>query len=91
MSILRKTLKSPTPFHQIYRFLTTSAQYDDLINAAGREKDFTTVHHLLTKRIKDGCFNTTNTFKFIATDLSVLNDLLQALSRLDKDFTRKSA
>ncbi|KAM7461900.1 hypothetical protein LguiA_030021 [Lonicera macranthoides] len=48
----------------------TSAYYDDLINAAGRQRDFTTVFHLLNKRVRDGCFNTKSTFKFLSTDLS---------------------
>uniref|UniRef100_A0A5B7BHI1 Pentatricopeptide repeat-containing protein-mitochondrial domain-containing protein n=1 Tax=Davidia involucrata TaxID=16924 RepID=A0A5B7BHI1_DAVIN len=101
-----KTPNSPSLRHITSRFLTTqnpnpnpipfpdepsSAYYDDLINAAGRDGDFATVHRLLNKRHRDGCFNTTNTFKFISTDLSVLDELSQTLAHLDKGFSRKSA
>ncbi|CAK9135807.1 unnamed protein product [Ilex paraguariensis] len=97
-----KTPKSATLLCNTSRFLTTqsphpfpdqpnSSDYDDLINAAGRERDFAAVRHLLNKRVRDGCFNTTKTFKFISTDLSVLDDLLQSLSLLDRGFPRKSA
>ncbi|KAH7841181.1 hypothetical protein Vadar_026688 [Vaccinium darrowii] len=84
-------------FHTTPRFLTTqtnpttSAHYDDLINAAGRDKDFAAVHRLLNKRFKDGFFNTSKTFSFISTDLSILEDLTETLKNLDKGFTRKSA
>ncbi|KAL9421714.1 hypothetical protein AB3S75_034062 [Citrus x aurantiifolia] len=72
----------------------TSAYYDDLVNAAGHERDLETVRYLLNKRARDCCFNTANTFNFITnTDnsLSVLNDLCRTLGRLDKGFPRKSA
>ncbi|EEF49784.1 pentatricopeptide repeat-containing protein, putative [Ricinus communis] len=72
----------------------TAAYYDGLVNAAGHERDFKTLHHLLNKRVRDHCFNTTNTFKFITnTDnsLSVLDDLIQTLARLDKGIPRMSA
>ncbi|PIA63033.1 hypothetical protein AQUCO_00200809v1 [Aquilegia coerulea] len=73
----------------------SSAYYDELINNAGRSGDFTTLHHLFNKRYKDGCFNTSNTFKFLTetdTDINTdLDDLLQTLSNLDKGFARKNA
>lgn len=72
----------------------TAAYYDDLVNIAGRSRDFDTVHHLLSKRYKDGCFNTTNTFKFITAceeDLSVIDELSQTLARLEIGFARKNA
>lgn len=74
--------------------IPTSAYYDDQVNAAGRSRDFDGLRHLLNKRVKDQCFNTTNTFKFItSTDasLSVLDDLCRTLARLDNGFARKSA
>ncbi|XP_057980135.1 pentatricopeptide repeat-containing protein At3g56030, mitochondrial-like isoform X2 [Malania oleifera] len=73
----------------------SSVYYDELIYAAGRSRDFATIHHLLNKRMKDGFFNTNNTFKFItnaASDSSsLLNKLSQTLARLDEGFPRKSA
>lgn len=101
--LIPKTPTSPSLFHITSRFLTTtqipnsfpdepsSAFYDHLIDAAGRQKDFATVLSLLNKRSRDGFFNTTNTFNFISTDLSVLDDLSQTLASLDRGFTRKSA
>lgn len=105
MIVFRKTLlHSPFLFRVTPCFLTThspnfttlsdeptSAYYDDLINAAGRQRDFTTVFHLLNKRVRDGCFNTKSTFKFLSSDLSIVDDLLQTLARLDKGYPRKSA
>ena len=84
---------NPEPFPDV----PTSAYYDDLVISAGRDRDFDTLRHLLNKRVKDGCFNTTNTFKFITNNdvptLSVLLDDLttNTLARLDKGFARKSA
>ncbi|XP_004308947.1 PREDICTED: pentatricopeptide repeat-containing protein At3g56030 [Fragaria vesca subsp. vesca] len=72
----------------------TSAHYDLLVNAAGESRDFDNLHHLLTKRVKDHCFNTVNTFKFITNSeasLSLLPKLSQTLARLPKGFTRKCA
>ncbi|KAL5732896.1 hypothetical protein ACOSQ2_032588 [Xanthoceras sorbifolium] len=72
----------------------TSTYYDDLVNAAGRDGDLETVRQLLNKRIADGCFNTNNTFKFVTsteTSLSILDDLVETLSRLDKGLPRKHA
>ncbi|KAL6977493.1 hypothetical protein U1Q18_026292 [Sarracenia purpurea var. burkii] len=89
-------------FHISSRFLNTpnpkptldepsSAYYDDLIAAAGRNRDYAALHTLLNKRVRDGFFNTNNTFNFISTDLSLLPDLSRTLARLDKGFARKSA
>lgn len=72
----------------------TADYYDLLVNAAGESRDFSNLHYLLNKRVKDHCFNTTNTFKFITNtkaSLSVLDDLSHTLASLDKGFTRKSA
>ncbi|KAK3042887.1 hypothetical protein RJ639_001160 [Escallonia herrerae] len=102
MLLLRKSLFSPSLSRATSRFLTTqipnsienepsSAYYDRLIDAAGRERDFAAVHRLLNERARDGFFNTTETFKFISTHLSVLDDLLQTLARLDKGFPRTDA
>ncbi|XP_043715093.1 pentatricopeptide repeat-containing protein At2g40240, mitochondrial [Telopea speciosissima] len=71
-----------------------SAYYDDLVSDAGRARDFKTLHHLLNKRNKDGCFNTGNTFNFITNyddDLSILDTLTETISNLDKGFARKGA
>jgi pentatricopeptide repeat protein len=94
LSILSRFFKSqnPEPFPDV----PTSAYYDELVNSAGRAGVFDTVRDLLNKRFKDGCFNTTNTFKFItnkdeASLPLLLDELTQTLSRLDKGFTRKSA
>ncbi|KAI3470906.1 hypothetical protein Pfo_027569 [Paulownia fortunei] len=80
--------QSPTPSPNA---IPSYAQYDDQINAAGRKGDFAAVRHLLSKRLSHGCFNTNNTFKFIATNASVLEELLQNLAALDDWFTRKHA
>lgn len=69
----------------------SSANYDYLINKAGCDGDFGTVQHLLMKRTRDGCFFTNSTFKFISTDLSVLDDLLKILAGLSHGFPKKSA
>ncbi|KAL8051363.1 hypothetical protein ABFX02_06G143200 [Erythranthe guttata] len=69
----------------------SSAHYDDLINAAGKQGDFASVRHLLSKRLSQGCLNTTKTFKFIATDVSVLDDLLLNLAAIDDWFAKKHA
>lgn len=107
MSILRKLARknpnSPFLLCNTSRFFNTQnpnpyeptvAYYDNLINTAGRNRDFASVCNLLNKRVRDGCFNTNHTFDFITnTDagLSVLDELSQALAHLDKGFPRKSA
>lgn len=64
--------------------------YDARINEAGRQGDFATVHHLLNKRVTDGFFNTINTFKFVSTtNLSILDDLLDTIARLDNGYPKK--
>ncbi|KAF8009723.1 hypothetical protein BT93_J0650 [Corymbia citriodora subsp. variegata] len=85
---------NPNPTPIVIRDEPTSAYYDDLVNAAGRRGDFATVRNLLNKRVRDGCFNTGDTFRFLTqteTSLSALDDLLRALSRIDPGFPRKSA
>ncbi|GFP97666.1 pentatricopeptide repeat-containing protein at3g56030 [Phtheirospermum japonicum] len=82
------------PIHNVTapNAIQTSAQYDDLINVAGREGDFASVRRLLTERQSHGCLNTSNTFNFIATNISALDDLLQNLAVLGGDwFARKNA
>ncbi|KAG2723940.1 hypothetical protein I3843_02G170900 [Carya illinoinensis] len=72
----------------------TSAYYDELVLAAGRSRDFEELRHLLNKRIRDGCFNTSKTFKFISNNdasLSILDNLSQTLARLDKGLPQQSA
>ncbi|KAG8380869.1 hypothetical protein BUALT_Bualt06G0061500 [Buddleja alternifolia] len=69
----------------------SSAEYDDLINAAGAKRDFAAVRSLLTKRVTGDWFNTSNAFKFIAADVSVLDDLLHSLADISDPFTRKHA
>lgn len=99
MFALRKTLKPPSVFTIIHRFIATvelsepptSAAYDDLIITAGHKRDFATVNHLLNQRYAKGFLTTNNTFKFISTDLTVLDDLLKTLSDLNEGHCRKSA
>ncbi|KAL7585814.1 hypothetical protein Lser_V15G44093 [Lactuca serriola] len=99
MFVLRKTLKPSSVFTTIHRFIATvnlpeppsSAAYDDLIASAGHKRDFATVHHLLNQRYAKGFLTTNNTFKFISTDISVLNELLKTLSALNEGHCRKSA
>ncbi|KAG9150530.1 hypothetical protein Leryth_010908 [Lithospermum erythrorhizon] len=99
-NIIHKTLRKTLSFH----FSTSSssklpnspppssAYYDELIDFAARNRDFTTVQHLLNKRAKDGCFNTTNTFKFIATnDPANLQQVMQCLNNLDGGLARKGS
>ncbi|CAN4085154.1 unnamed protein product [Withania somnifera] len=73
-------------------YFPSCTYYDEQVNKAGREGDFSTVHNLLNKRARDGFFNTNNTFKFISTNnVSILNDLLETIARLDSGFPRKSS
>lgn len=69
----------------------SSSYYDELIDAAGRRRDFATVRRHLNKRMKDGFFNTAKTFKFVASDPSVLNELTLTLAQIDDGFARKSS
>lgn len=69
----------------------SSAYYDELIAAAGRRRDFAAVRRHLNKRMKDGFFNTAKTFKFVASDPSVLDELTLTLAQLDDGFARKSS
>ncbi|EOY17722.1 Tetratricopeptide repeat-like superfamily protein, putative [Theobroma cacao] len=72
----------------------TSAYYDEQVYKAGRSGDLVTVGHLLNKRVRDGCFNTTKTFKFLTateSSFSILDDLVRTVSRLDKGVPRKNA
>ncbi|KAK4798065.1 hypothetical protein SAY86_030391 [Trapa natans] len=70
----------------------TSDHYDGLVNSVGRDGDFDALHRLLNKRIKDGCFNTSRTFRFLdESSLPVLDELLCTVARLDAGITRKNA
>ncbi|KAL5568818.1 hypothetical protein UlMin_025393 [Ulmus minor] len=96
----KKSLHSQPLFAIATRFLTlfpekpTSAHYDELVNDAGRSGDFETLRQLLTQRVKDGFYNTNNTFRFITNDnasLSSIDALAETLARIDKGPARKSA
>nr|GFC81243.1 hypothetical protein [Tanacetum cinerariifolium] len=98
MFALRKTLKPSSLITTIHRSITfvtlpeplSSAEYDDLITTAGKNKDFTTVSNLLTQRYNKGFFTTNNTFKFISTDLTFINDLQKTISDLNGNTRKKS-
>uniref|UniRef100_A0A2C9VCJ9 Pentatricopeptide repeat-containing protein-mitochondrial domain-containing protein n=1 Tax=Manihot esculenta TaxID=3983 RepID=A0A2C9VCJ9_MANES len=96
-SILSITTSSFTPKSRSLSSFAdrpTAAYYDNLVNAAGDERDFNTLRYLLNKRVRDSCFNTTNTFRFITNtenSLSVLDDLTETLARLDSGVPRTSA
>ncbi|PON79005.1 Pentatricopeptide repeat [Parasponia andersonii] len=93
-SIIAKRLFTSSNPSNLLSDNPTTAQYDELVNDAGRSGDFNAVRHLLDKRVKDGCYNTANTFDFITNDkasLSTLDNLILTLTRLDKGFTRKGA
>lgn len=86
-------LTTASPF-STFPNLPTSAYYDDLSNTARHKRDFSKLRYLLNKRVREHCFNTSSTFKFITnseTSLSILADLIQTLARLDNGFPRKSA
>jgi large subunit ribosomal protein L45 len=71
-------LTTASPF-STFPNLPTSAYYDDLSNAARHKRNFSKLRYLLNKRVRDHCFNTTSTFKFITnseTSLSILADLI---------------
>lgn len=72
----------------------TTAYYDEQVYKAGRNRDMVTVAYLLNKRVRDGCFNTIKTFNFLTntdSSLSVLDSLIQTLSRLNKGIPRNNA
>ncbi|XP_011024995.1 PREDICTED: pentatricopeptide repeat-containing protein At2g40240, mitochondrial-like [Populus euphratica] len=86
-------LTTASPF-STFPNLPASAYYDDLSNTARHKRDLSKLRYLLNKRVRDHCFNTTSTFKFITnseTSLSILADLIQTLAPLDNGFPRKSA
>lgn len=101
MILLRRTLKSLQNAARHFNFSTVNSisavdrpsttYYDELINQAGRVRDFDAIQSLLNKRHRDGFFNTNNTFKFISTDLSVLDDILKTLAGVQNGFPRKNA
>ncbi|EPS68745.1 hypothetical protein M569_06026, partial [Genlisea aurea] len=65
--------------------------YDELINEAGRNRDFAAVRDLISRRLAAGCFNTNNTFKFIAAEPSAVEELRKHLCEIRDWFTRKQA
>lgn len=86
------TTQSPSP--DTFPDVPTVAYYDEQVNKAGQERDLETLRHLLNKRVRDSCFNSSNTFKFITnteSSLSLLDDLTKTLARLDNGFPRKTA
>lgn len=69
-------------------------EFDKLINDAGNSGDFETVRRLLNSRVAYGCFNTSDTFKFLTNTASYssdLEDLRHVLPQIDGGFTRKNA
>lgn len=91
LTIANRFFTSSNPNNFILDSATT-AQYDKLVNDAGSSGDFNALGHLLDKRVKDGCHNTSNTFNFITkASLSTLDDLCLTLTGLDKGFARFSA
>ncbi|XWS07616.1 hypothetical protein CRYUN_Cryun41cG0004500 [Craigia yunnanensis] len=85
---------NPGPFDEPFPDEPTSAYYDEQVYKAGRNGDMVTVGYLLNKRVRDGCFNTAKTFSFVTnteSSLSILDSLIQTLSRLDKGVPRKHA
>ncbi|XP_022747950.1 pentatricopeptide repeat-containing protein At3g56030, mitochondrial-like, partial [Durio zibethinus] len=87
-------IPNPGPFDEPFPDEPTSAYYDEQVYKAGRNGDMVTVGYLLNKRVRDGCFNTTKTFNFLTnveSSLSILDPLIQTLSRLDKGVPRKHA
>ncbi|KAL1217853.1 Pentatricopeptide repeat-containing protein [Cardamine amara subsp. amara] len=72
----------------------STTEFDQLIYKAGSSGDFETVRRLLTSRVAHGCFNTSDTFKFLtntASYSSALEDLRRVLPQIDGRFTRKNA
>lgn len=105
MSFLRKLptyrpnpqsiLKSLTArFYSAVPDVPTSAYYDEQINTAAQSDDLEALPFLFNKRRRDGCFPTSNTFKFI-TDTefcrSNLISLVQILARIDRGLARRTA
>ncbi|XVE69453.1 hypothetical protein DITRI_Ditri09bG0153500 [Diplodiscus trichospermus] len=87
-------IPNPGPFDEPFPDEPTAAYYDEQVYKAGRNGDMVTVGYLLNKRVRDGCFNTIKTFNFLnntESSLSILDSLIQTLSRLDKGLPRKQA
>uniref|UniRef100_A0A7N0ZUP2 PROP1-like PPR domain-containing protein n=1 Tax=Kalanchoe fedtschenkoi TaxID=63787 RepID=A0A7N0ZUP2_KALFE len=87
--------EDPEPTTDNHRDAPTTDRYDALVHSAGRSRDFESLYSLLNARVKQKCFNSASTFRFVTNaepDLaSLLDDLNRTLARLDKGFTRKSA
>ncbi|XWS74789.1 hypothetical protein CRYUN_Cryun01aG0027500 [Craigia yunnanensis] len=93
-SFVAAQIPNPGPFNEPFPDEPTSVYYDELVYKAGRNGDMVTVGYLLNKRVRDGCFNTAKTFNFLTSNessFSILDSLIQTLSRLDKGVTRKHA
>lgn len=74
-------------------FKPNSAMYDELVNIAGRCKDFETLELLLTERIADHCFNSAKTFCFATVwhnDAEMLGEVTETINQLEK-FAQKNA
>lgn len=71
-----------------------TAHYDELVHAAGKSGDFDELRRLLNKRVKDGFYNTTNTFNFVTRSdawPSAVAGLCETLASLDAGVVRKGA
>lgn len=102
---VKQSVNNPSNFLQIFpdRSFSTvkvpsgrrkATEFDKLITEAGRSGDFETVRRLLNNRIVLGCFNTSDTFKFLtntASYSSALEDLRRVLPQIDGGFSRKNA
>ncbi|GAU28468.1 hypothetical protein TSUD_294710 [Trifolium subterraneum] len=91
LSTLRRfSTLTPKPFPD----KPTASYYDNLAADAANSGDFNSLCNLLNKRIKDGFFNTKQTFSFITNTNftpSLLNDVVTTISRLNPGITRCNA
>jgi len=74
-------------------FKTNSVMYDELVNIAGRCKDFETVGMLLTERVAEHCFNSPRTFSFATAwhnDAEMLGEVTETIKKLE-NFAQKNA
>eukprot|EP01018_Ginkgo_biloba_P000236 Gb_33357 [translate_table: standard] len=101
--LVRMILSNIDSLHSALRFFQwaktqrgykpSSAIYDELVNIAGRSKDFETVQTLLTERIIYRCFNSTKTFLFAIAwhdDPVMLKEVIETIYKLDS-FHRRNA
>lgn len=74
-------------------FKPNSAMYDELVNIAGRCKDFETLKMLLTERVADNCHISAKTFSFATAwhdDAEMLGEVTETIKQLE-NFARKNA